>query len=110
MECRNIKYYPELKDIDIGIVKLRYSNHALYRMRQRGIRPLKEIDIKKGTVVETYHELNTGRINKITVRIRYNKEYDKVYVLNYSGREYLFVITCWLNHINDNHATLKLKK
>lgn len=106
-QIKNIQLNPELANIQIGEVKLRYGNHARLKAEKRGIGLPNRFNICKGSVVEC--ELtDTDKVTKLVVRGPYNSQQDIVLVLIRGGMDYLFVKTVWLNHTDDNHSTLKL--
>ena len=109
LRIKNNQLNPELNDMELGHVKLIYSKHALERAAEKQINLIYSANIVKGSIVETYEDSN-NMVRKIVVRVRYDNEMDMVLVLAPAGEpKKAKVITVWLNHVNDNHKTLKLK-
>lgn len=110
----NVKLNPELANIDLGTIGLKYSYHALRRCTEKHIRPVYQVTAEAGSVVEIERDTYLNKTVKIIVRIKYSNNYDLVLVL-VPKRDYyvdgsLFVKTCWLNHKTDNHSTLNLSR
>lgn len=109
----NIEQYPQLQQINLGKANLEYSHHALERCERKGIKARPIITISAGTVVELEKDMRTGQNLKIIVRVQYNASQDLVLALiprSDLPAGYLFVKTCWLNHKDDNHATLNYSR
>jgi hypothetical protein len=78
---------------------LSYSRHALDRARERGLRLPRELGSSE--VVEMTLA-NRGNILKLLVRIPYGSNHYLCLSLTPSGH----IITCYLNRVGDEHATL----
>jgi hypothetical protein len=65
-----------------------------------------------GSIVEAELLKSKKQITKIVVRLPCDDINDSVYVLvpDSAIKGGWFVVTCWLNHVNDNHQTLNMKR
>ena len=91
--------------VPTGVFRLKYSRHATdecYRDK-KPIPMFRTITVDKNRVVEVYVE--SGNLVKFVFRMSFSKDYDVVFVLAKSNNN-LFVITNWLNRVNDYHCTL----
>ena len=108
---KNVQLNPELANIELGEIKLEYTNHAKNQLIKRNINYMQFINIVKGSVVETEQDSKTKKTNKLVVRVPYDNYTDKVYVL-VEGKynQQLRVLTVWLNQRNDKHTTLNVTR
>lgn len=112
MIIKNVQLNPELKDIEIGEVNVRYNGHAKNRAETKNINLPQKILVGRGTVVETYSK-EGGKPFKIVTRHQYNNKFDLCLVLvpDYiSGGNTVRCLTTWLNAVTDTHSTLQLTK
>ena len=105
MEVLNIQFTPWLKEVDLGQISLTWSRHALERAVVKGITTYNTLN--SPSVVEI--ERNARNVTrKVVVRLSSGGEWDNVLVLVPVSVGLFKVITCWQNHCEDNHATLKI--
>jgi len=109
---KNIQTSPELANIELGEVQVTYSKHARERAQQKRIRLSQYVQVVKNSVVEVEIEARTGKTVKLVVRERYTDTHDRVLVLVEDRKKpgSIYVKTVWLNHVEDNHSTLDLKR
>lgn len=87
----------------------RLSNHALYRIREKGIRATKQdiiSTIYHSEIIEYKINLIKGEVEeRVVLRSKaiVNEEYNLHVVFSLQNKT---VVTVWMNHINDRHATL----
>jgi hypothetical protein len=100
-------FLPErLANLAAQFYNLKYTKHARQAClsdRYGVITPPFHVDLKPNQIIEAY--LCGKTIEKITVRVDYNSDFDLVMVLiPLQGKA--TVKTCWLNSRNDTHKTL----
>lgn len=105
MQRLNIQTHPKLADLTCVRKSLVFTKHASERAIEKQVLAPRSIEIQAGEVVEA--ELEGSRITKLVVRRAMNKEQDLVLVLVPKDKETWMVVTCWLNHKDDTHKTLK---
>lgn len=98
----HVDVYFEQKDIDsICFDNMHFMASYHYRTSPRRIpMPSKEV-LKRGKVFEYYKE--DGKMLKFVIRCPYNAKNDVIYVIKPNG----FIITSWLNAVDDEHETLQ---
>ena len=109
---KNIQTHPELARVNLGQAKLLWTKHASLRCIEKSITKTAELDIN-GNVVEMEFNLRTRKPSKIIVRVSHDSEYDMVIALvpcKQTAEGFLLVTTVWLNHKEDNHATLRTER
>jgi hypothetical protein len=87
-----------------GTFRLRYTRHARKAActdRYGQIRLPHNLDTERCELVIV--ELRDGRVAQLVYRTRHDAEYDLVLVVALPGWK---VVTVWLNHFLDHHATL----
>lgn len=108
-ERLNNQVNPQLKRLSLGEISLRYTDHALNRCLDKDIQKFSRIKVEAGQVVEVEREgrsPETMRTVKLVVRFRTCGEFDTVLVIRPLREGLFLVVTCWLNHKDDNHETL----
>lgn len=102
----NVATNPELARISLGIVRLRWTSHAMEQASRKGIpAALETIQCPAGSVVEL--EESYGRVTKYVVRLPLNGNWDKVLVLVPDYDNIYVVVTIWKNEVNDTHKSLR---
>ena len=108
----NSLIHKSLQQLAPGVLSLSFTKHALAQASEREIVLYRSLDIQAGQVVEL--ETNDeGVPAKIVVRrpSPFHVDYDEVFVLALTaGERVARVVTCWLNRVDDKHATLKLDR
>jgi hypothetical protein len=107
----NVQTDSRLANLRIGDVEMDWTRHALEQAIKKGVQAHTKLILEEGSVVEL--EYVTSMEVKMVVRIHstLSPRYDEVFVLIKNKRHNkVRVITCWLNHISDNHSSLNLKR
>lgn len=80
-------------------LRLRYSRHAMERMKEKGIWGIPSC---LDSVDCDIFEIEDTDIRKFALRTKYNATHDLCMAVDETG----FVRTVWLNSVTDKHATL----
>jgi len=105
----NVQVHPELKSYSLGRVTLSYTRHAAEQANKKGVKVLQHLDIIQGSVVEA--ELDSrNTVIKLVVRVKQDSINDAVFVVAPKSKGFCVVITCWLNHFDDTHKTLRKER
>lgn len=86
------------------------TNHFRQKCVELGLSPSVACVALKGRIVEV--EIKNNKVVKLITRIhhRYKEDIDMVFAIALNRQEKIaWVKTVWINHINDNHYTLKFE-
>jgi hypothetical protein len=105
----NIETHPKLLNpLIYPRKKINLTRHAYERAAQKHIIIPSFIQIYPGQIVEA--EFTGTTITKIVVRQSATTTHDLVLVLIPNPKNSWLLLTCWINHINDQHMTLNIKR
>lgn len=117
LKFANMKYhksigFPTTLKKPIGTYKVGYSKHAIERMQERCINPMREmpgfVRVTKNNIIEMETTDNI-KAQTVVVRMQHNKKKNLILVLEPSAA-IAMVITFWINDKTDDHKTIDKSK